>query len=165
MTDNKEKVLYRVKSNQFLFILKNIWRTLWYAIGITLFVGLGTLLAGGVIGMIWNGGKMNMAVVYIGIVLIPTLVAIRIIHIILLRKNQFYIITDKGVISEGGVLIRFSQTLRFNEIQSVSYTQTLVQQLLGCGNIIISSAATIRAGMVLNDVDHVKEIYLTINKR
>lgn len=165
MTDNKEKVLYRVKGNQFLFILKNIWRTLWYAIGVTLSVGLGTLLAGGVIGAIWNGGKMNMTVVYIGIVLIPTLIAIRIIHIILLRKNQFYIITDKGVISEGGVLIRFSQTLRFNEIQSVSYTQTLIQQILGCGNIVISSAATIRAGMVLNDVDHVKEIYLTINKR
>ena len=158
-----EKILYRVKGNQFLFIVKNIWNTIWYAIGVTLSVGLGTLLAGGISGAIWNGGKMNTGIVTFGIILIPILIAIRILHIILLRKNQFYIVSDRGVTSEGGVLTRFNQTLQLKEIQSVSYTQTLIQQILGCGNIVISSAATIRAGMVLVNVDRVKEIYHIIN--
>ncbi|MPM95229.1 hypothetical protein SDC9_142383 [bioreactor metagenome] len=90
------------------------------------------------------------------------MIAIRILHIVLLRKNQFYIITTRGISSEGGVLNRFNQTLRLNEIRSVSYTQTLIQQILGCGNIVISSSATYRAGLVLSNVDHVKEIYAAI---
>ncbi len=158
-----EKILYRVKGNQFLFIVKNVWNTIWFAVGTILSVGIATLLAGGLGGMLWNGGKMNAGIVTFGMILIPSLIAIRILHIILLRKNQFYIVSDRGVTSEGGVLTRFNQTLRLNEIQSVSYTQTLIQQILGCGNIVISSAATIRAGMVLVNVDHVKEIYLIIN--
>lgn len=159
-----EKILYRVKGNQFLFIVKNIWNTIWFSVGTILSIGIGSLLAGGLAGMIWNGGKMNMNVIYLGMILIPLIITIRILHIILLRKNQFYIVSDRGVTSEGGVLTRFSQTLRLSEIQSVSYTQTLIQQLLGCGNIVISSAATIRAGMVLANIDHVKEIYAVIER-
>ena len=157
-----EKILYRVKGNRFLFVVKNVWKIIRFSIGIVLSVGIGTLIAGGIAGIIWNGGKMNMGVIYFGMLLIPLIITIRILHIILLRKNQFYVITNKGISSEGGVLIRFSQTLRLNEIQSVSYTQTLIQQFLGCGNIVISSAATYRAGLVLNDVDHVREIYAAI---
>ncbi len=164
MTDKNEKILYRVKGSRLLFIVKNVWRTLWYAIGVLLCVGLGTLAVGGITGIIFNNGKMNSTIVEIGILLIPILIALRILHIVLLRKNQFYTITGEGVVSEGGVLTRFSHTLKFDEIQSVSCTQTLVQQILGCGNIVISSAAAFRAGMVLNDVDHVREIYQAINR-
>ena len=82
---------------------------------------------------------------------------------ILLRKAQFYIVSNRGVTSEGGVLNRFNQTFRLNEIQSVSYTQTLIQQIQGCGNIVISTAAPYRGGIVLKDVDQVKIIYNTIN--
>lgn len=159
-----EKIRYRVKGNRFLFLVRTIWNTIWFSIGTVLSVGLGTVLISGITGMIWNGGKMNMGVIYLGMILIPLLITIRILHIVLLRKNQFYIIDTKGVISEGGVLKRFSQTLHLNEIRSVSYTQTLIQQILGCGTIVISSSATYRAGMVLNDVDHVKEIYNAIEQ-
>ena len=156
------KILFRVKGNRFLFIVRNVWNTIWFAVGIILSIGLGTLLAGGISGMIWNDGKMNMGIVFLGLSLILLMIAIRILHIVLLRKNQFYIITTRGISSEGGVLKRFNQTLRLNEIRSVSYTQTLIQQILGCGNIVISSSATYRAGLVLYDVDHVKEIYAAI---
>ncbi|OQA82031.1 MAG: Bacterial membrane flanked domain protein [Lentisphaerae bacterium ADurb.Bin242] len=157
-----EKILYRIKGNRFLFIVRNVWNTIGFAVGIILSVGLGSLMASGISGMIWNDGKMNMCVIYLGMTLTPLIIAIRFLHIILLRKNQFYIISTSGVTSEGGVLNRFSQTLRLNEVRSVSYTQTLIQQILGCGNIVISSSATYRAGLVLSDVDHVKEIYAAI---
>ncbi|MDD3155088.1 MAG: PH domain-containing protein [Victivallaceae bacterium] len=113
--------------------------------------------------MLWNGGKMNMSIVILGMALIPLVIAIRVLHIVLLRKNQFYLVSTRGVASEGGVLTKFNQTLLLNEIQSVSYTQTIIQQILGCGNIVISSAATYRAGMVLVNIDRVKEIYHIIN--
>ncbi len=142
MNQSNEKILFRVKGNRLLFIIKNVWNTIWFAIGILLSIGLGTLLAGGLARTLLNGGEMNQGIITLGMLLIPLLTSIRILHIVLLRKNQFYIVSTKGVTSEGGVLTRFSQTLRLNEIQSVSYTQTLIQQILGCGNIVISSAAT-----------------------
>ena len=164
MNTNQAKTLYRVKGNRFLFIVKNVWNTIWFAIGTTLSVGLGTFLTAGISGMIWNSGKMNMGMIYLGEFLIPTIIIIRIIYIVLIRKNQFYTITERGVSSEGGVLTRFNQTLRMDQIQSVSYTQTLIQQILGCGNIVVSSAATHRAGLVLFNIDNVKEVYAAIEK-
>lgn len=107
---------------------------------------------------------MNMGMIYLGEFLIPTIIIIRIIYIVLIRKNQFYTITERGVSSEGGVLTRFNQTLRMDQIQSVSYTQTLIQQILGCGNIVVSSAATHRAGLVLFNIDNVKDVYGAIEK-
>ena len=164
MNINQAKTLYRVKGNRFLFIVKNVWNTIWFAIGTTLSVGLGTFLTAGISGMIWNSGKMTMGMIYLGEFLIPTIIIIRIIYIVLIRKNQFYTITERGVSSEGGVLTRFNQTLRMDQIQSVSYTQTLIQQILGCGNIVVSSAATHRAGLVLFNIDNVKDVYGAIEK-
>lgn len=158
-----EKILYRVKGNQFLFVIRNLWNTIWFAIGTALSIGLGTLLSGGIYGAIFNSGKMNLTAINFGITLTVLIIIIRVLYIILLRKNQFYIVSAHGVTSEGGVLTRFNQTLRLDEIQSVSHTQTLIQQILGCGNIVISSAATYRAAIVLRDIDHVKEIYHIIN--
>lgn len=57
MNINQAKTLYRVKGNRFLFIVKNVWNTIWFAIGTTLSVGLGTFLTAGISGMIWNSGK------------------------------------------------------------------------------------------------------------
>lgn len=164
MNINQAKTLYRVKGNRFLFIVKNVWNTIWFAIGTTLSVGLGTFLTAGISGMIWNSGKMNMGMIYLGEFLVPAIIIIRIIYIVLIRKNQFYTITERGVSSEGGVLTRFNQTLRMDQIQSVSYTQTLIQQILGCGNIVVSSAATHRAGLVLFNIDNVKDVYGAIEK-
>ena len=161
---NREKIICQAKMNCILFTIKSIWNTFWYSIGIALSMGLGTLLASGIAGFICNNGKMNTTILNIGFRLIPLLIIIRILHIILLRRNQFYIITDLGITSKGGVLNRFEQTLLNKEIQSVSYTQTLIQQILGCGNIVISSAATYRAGIVLTDIDDVKKIYHIINQ-
>ena len=164
MNINQAKTLYRVKGNRFLFIVKNVWNTIWFAIGTTLSVGLGTVMSAGIAGMIWNGGKMNMGMIYLGEFLVPAIIIIRIIYIVSIRKNQFYTITEREVSSEGGVLTRFNQTLRMDQIQSASYTQTLIQQILGCGNIVVSSAATHRAGLVLFNIDNVKDVYGAIEK-
>ena len=153
-----EKILYRVKGNKFLFVVKNIWNVFWYAIGILLSIGFGTILLSGLSGIFRNDGQMNPVILNFGLLMIPLLILIRIIHIIFLRKNQFYIITEHGITSEGGFLTRFKQTLHMDEIQSVSYTRTLIQQIFGCGDIVISSAAASRGTMVLKNINQVKRI-------
>ena len=163
MNNKNEKILYRVKSNRFLFVAKAVWNIIWFSIGTTISIGLGTLLLSGILGFLCNDNKLNLPVIYLGAILIPLTIAVRILHIILLRKNQFYTISSQSITSEGGVLISFNHTLRRNQIQSVSYTQTLIQQLLGCGNIVVSTSATHRAALILHNVDQVMEIYSTIN--
>ena len=154
----KEKFLCRAKENTFLFVMRSIWNTFWYAVGTTLSIGLGTLLTAGLSGIFCNNGQMDTGILTLGLSLIPLLIGIRVIHIIFLRRNQFYIISEQNVSSEGGFLTRFKQTLHMDEIQSVSYTRTLIQQIFGCGNIIISSAAASRGTMVLKNVNQVKRI-------
>ena len=163
MNSKNEKILYRVKSNRFLFITKAVWDIIWFSIGTTMSIGLGTLLFSSILGILCNDNKLNQPVIYLGAILIPLTIAVRILHIILLRKNQFYTISTQSITSEGGVLIRFNHTLRRNQIQSVSYTQTLIQQFLGCGNIVVSTAATHRAALILHNVDQVMEIYSATN--
>ena len=163
MNTANEKIFYRVKGNRFLFIARSIWNIFWFSIGTILSISTGSLFISGIAGFIWNNGKLHTGTLNFGLFLIPLLIIVKILYTILLRKAQFYIISNRGVTSEGGVLNRFNQTLRLNEIQSVSYTQTLIQQILGCGNIVISTAATYRGGIVLKDVDQVKIIYNTIN--
>ena len=159
-----EKIFRRVKENTFLFVIRSIWSIFWYALGVTLCIGLGTLLTSGLSGIFCCDGKMNTGILDLGLRLIPLLIVIRIIHIILLRKNQFYIISARSVTSKGGFLTRFEKSLHMNEIQSVSYTQTLMQQLFGCGDLVISSAAASRGTMVLKNVDRVKLLYSIINE-
>ena len=163
MNNKNEKILYCVKSNRFLFVAKAVWNIIWFSIGTTISIVLGTLLFCGIFGFLCNDNKLNLPVVYLGAILIPLTIAVRILHIILLRKNQFYTISTQSITSEGGVLIRFNHTFRRNQIQSVSYTQTLIQQLLGCGNIVVSTAATHRAALILHNVDQVMEIYSATN--
>ena len=163
MNTANEKIFYRVKGNRFLFIARSIWNIFWFSIGTVLSIGTGSLFISGIAGFICNSGKLHTGTLNFGLFLIQLLIIVKILYTILLRKAQFYIISNRGVTSEGGVLNRFNQTLRLNEIQSVSYTQTLIQQILGCGNIVISTAATYRGGIVLKDVDQVKIIYNTIN--
>ena len=163
MNTANEKIFYRVKGNRFLFIARSIWNIFWFSIGTILSIGCGSLFISGIAGFVCNSGKLHEETLNFGLFLIPLLIIVKILYTALLRKNQFYIISTRGVTSEGGVLNRFNQTLRLSEIQSVSYTQTLIQQILGCGNIVISTAATYRGGIVLKDVDQVKVIYNTIN--
>ena len=43
MNNKNEKILYCVKSNRFLFVAKAVWNIIWFSIGTTMSIGLGTL--------------------------------------------------------------------------------------------------------------------------
>lgn len=89
MNNKNEKILYRVKSNRFLFVAKAVWNIIWFSIGTTISIGLGTLLLSGILGFLCNDNKLNLPVVYLGAILIPLTIAVRILHIIFFGRISF----------------------------------------------------------------------------
>ena len=68
MNNKNEKLLHRVKSNRFLFVTKAIWNTIWFSIGTTISIGLGTLLLSGILGFLCNDNKLNLPVIYLSLI-------------------------------------------------------------------------------------------------
>lgn len=163
MTNNNEperlQTLYRIKSNRVLFLLYSLADLLGWTFGAIVFGGMVVAGACGI------AAEMDIPAFNLGLLLIPVIVVLRFLLIIWERKNQLYIITTRDITSKGGVLNRHFQTIRLNEIRSVSYTQNLLQQIVGCGNILISSAASSRPDIVLRNIDHVAKIHAAIERR
>ena len=157
-----EKIIFRGKSNKFLFICGMIHQMFWFVIGTIGGILLPTLFFSGMVGYFYNNGKLNPPSLYLGISLIPIIITCRIIYLIWLRRRQFYTITGDSVTSEGGVFHAFNRKIRLADIRGLSYHCSLIQQLLGCGNIVISSAATSRSTLILKNVDNIGHIYHTI---
>jgi|GEM_PF-2933281 uncharacterized membrane protein YdbT with pleckstrin-like domain len=158
----KEKIIFRGKSNKFLFVCKMIHQIFWLIVGTVGGVLLPTMFFSGIAGFFCNDGKLNQPILCLGISLIPIIIACRIAYLVWLRRRQYYTITDESITCEGGVLHTFNRKIRIVDIRSISYHCSLIQQLLGCGNIIISSAASSNGSLVLKNIDNVKNIYNAI---
>ncbi len=158
----KEKIIFRGKSNKFLFVCKMIHQIFWLVIGTIGGVLLPTMFFSGIAGFFYNDGKLNQPILCLGISLIPIIIACRIAYLVWLRKRQFYTISNESITCEGGVLHTFNRKIRIADIRSISVHCSLIQQLLGCGNIIISSAASCNGSLVLKNVDNVRNVYNAI---
>lgn len=157
-----EKIIFRGKSNKFLFVCKMIHQIFWLVIGTVAGVLLPTMFFSGIAGFFCNDGKLNQPILCLGISLIPIIITCRIAYIVWLRRRQYYTVTGESITSEGGVIHTFNLKIRIADIRSISYHCSLIQQLLGCGNIIISSAASRQGAIVLKNVDNVRNIYNAI---
>lgn len=157
-----EKIIFRGKSNKFLFLCGMIHQMFWFVIGTIGGILLPTLFFSGMIGYFCNNGKLNPTSLYLGISLIPIIITCRIICLIWLRRRQFYTITGDSVTSEGGVFHAFNRKIRLADIRGMNCHCSLIQQLLGCGNIVISSAAASGGTLILKNVDNVRSIYNAI---
>jgi len=157
-----EKIIFRGKSNKFLFLCGMIHQMFWFAIGTIGGILLPTLFFSGMVGYFYNNGKLNPPSLYLGISLIPIIITCRIIYLIWLRRRQFYTITGDSVTSEGGVFHAFNRKIRLADIRGMNCHCSLIQQLLGCGNIVISSAAASGGTLILKSVDNVRSIYNAI---
>lgn len=160
---DKKVTIYHGKSNLFFYTANAVWSIFWFSIGCVIFIGGPALFLAGIIGMINNDGKVNHVVANIGTLLIPILIIGKIIYTIWLRKVQFYIVTNRKIQIVGGILHHYSHTINLSEIRSVSYTRTLLQQICGCGDVVVSTAATARGIIVLKNINCPKDIYQKIN--
>ena len=159
---SEQAVQYCDQKNAVLFWFQSIKRILAYAFHSTWSIALIAFVASRIlvryapayIPMIWSAGLL----------LVLSLIAWKIIHIILLRKAQFYSITAKRIISRGGFFVTYHNEIRGRDIRSIRYTQLLLQRFFNAGTVIISSSASHNDMIVLADINAPQKFLQLVNE-
>ena len=71
-------------------------------------------------------------------------------------------LTTRRLISRRGVLSREGREIPIDRVQSVSYRRTLLERMLGCGTLILETAAG--QPLLLPDVPDVERVHVTITE-
>jgi membrane protein YdbS with pleckstrin-like domain len=74
------------------------------------------------------------------------------------RLGQHYELTTQRFIHQSGVLVRKTDRIEVIDIEDVSYTQGIIQRMLGVGQITISGRDQSHPVLVLNGIDNVPEV-------
>lgn len=161
--ENISNELYHGQKNTVLFWFRSIKRILAYAFHSTWSIALIAFAFSRI--LVWSSADANyLPLVWsAGLLLILSLTVWKIIHIILLRKAQFYSISAKRIISCGGFFVTYHNEIRGRDIRSVRYTQSLLQRIFNAGTIIISSSATHNDMIVLADINAPQKFLQLIN--
>ena len=105
---SEQAVQYCDKKNAVLFWFQSIKRILAYAFHSTWSIALIAFAASRI--LIWYSTPTYIPLVWsAGLLLVLSLIAWKIIHIILLRKAQFYSIAEKRIISRGGFFTKIER--------------------------------------------------------
>lgn len=71
-----------------------------------------------------------------------------------------YTVTNRRIISQRGILTRSGHDLPLNRINDVSYERGLLDRILGCGTLVLTTAAD--DPVTLTDVPHVEQVQLQV---
>ena len=74
------------------------------------------------------------------------------------RLGQHYELTTQRFIHQNGVLVRKTDRIEVIDIEDVSYTQGIIQRMLGVGTIQISGRDQSHPVLVLSGIDNVPEV-------
>jgi uncharacterized membrane protein YdbT with pleckstrin-like domain len=74
------------------------------------------------------------------------------------RLGQHYELTTQRFIHQSGVLVRKTDRIEVIDIEDVSYTQGIIQRMLGVGQITISGRDQSHPVLVLIGIDNVPEV-------
>lgn len=74
------------------------------------------------------------------------------------RLGQHYELTTQRFIHQNGVLVRRTDRIEVIDIEDVSYTQGIIQRMLGVGSIQISGRDQSHPVLVLDGIDKVPEV-------
>lgn len=74
--------------------------------------------------------------------------------------NRF-VLTNRRVAQRSGLLTKVGRDIPLHRINDVALTKTLLDRILGCGNLMLSDA-TEKAGMELIDVPRVERVQVQI---
>ena len=106
-----------------------------------------------------NVGGVHLGVVkaVIGIALLLAWLAWALIHYLRWRFLT-YLLTDRRILVEGGVLSRFSESIALDRIQNTVLRRSLADRMLGAGEIELESAG--RDGLeVMRRIPHPAQFY------
>ena len=74
-----------------------------------------------------------------------------------------YTITNRRLITRSGILSKVGKELPLNRINEVSYDRSLTDRMLGCGSLIVQTAAE-DGTIVLHDVPDVEHVNLEMTQ-
>ncbi|MHA7859853.1 PH domain-containing protein [Tessaracoccus sp. Y36] len=72
-----------------------------------------------------------------------------------------YTITDRRIVTRRGIINKTGHDLPLRRINNVNYERSLTDRMLGCGTLILETAAG--QPLALPDVPHVERVHVTIN--
>lgn len=73
-----------------------------------------------------------------------------------------YTVTTRRIITRRGIFTRTGHDLPLARINDVSYERSLLDRMLGCGTLVLTTAAD--APVTLSDVPHVEQVHLEMNE-
>lgn len=101
----------------------------------------------------------QLAILGLGLVL-----AIWLVLLPFLRwRTTTYTITNRRLITRSGILNKVGKDLPLNRINDVSHERSLMDRILGCGSLIVQTAAE-DGTIVLKDVPDVEHVNLQITQ-
>jgi uncharacterized membrane protein YdbT with pleckstrin-like domain len=101
----------------------------------------------------------QIAILVLGIVL-----AIWLVILPFLRwRTTTYTITNRRLITRSGIFNKVGKDLPLNRINEVSYERSLMDRMLGCGSLIVQTAAE-DGTIVLHDVPDVEHVNLQMSQ-
>jgi uncharacterized membrane protein YdbT with pleckstrin-like domain len=101
----------------------------------------------------------QIAILVLGIVL-----AIWLVILPFLRwRTTTYTITNRRLITRSGIFNKVGKDLPLNRINEVSYERSLMDRMLGCGSLLVQTAAE-DGTIVLHDVPDVEHVNLQMSQ-
>lgn len=80
-------------------------------------------------------------------------------------KNTSFVVTSRGLYRKQGVLSRSVQKIGFDKVQNISFSQGVLGNHFGYGNIEISTAGGSGVEMRFNSIDNPREVEQVINRK
>jgi uncharacterized membrane protein YdbT with pleckstrin-like domain len=101
----------------------------------------------------------QLAIAVLGVVLAVWLVLVPFLRWL----ATTYTITNRRLIMRSGVLTKVGKDLPLNRINEVSYERSLSDRILGCGSLVVQTAAE-DGTVVLHDVPDVEQVNLEMTQ-
>jgi uncharacterized membrane protein YdbT with pleckstrin-like domain len=80
-------------------------------------------------------------------------------------KNTSFVVTDQGLYRKQGILSRSVQKIGFDKVQNISFSQGVLGNYFGYGNIEISTAGGSGVEMRFNSINDPREVEQVINRK
>lgn len=71
-----------------------------------------------------------------------------------------YTVTNRRIITRSGIITRIGHDLPISRINDVSYTRDLIDRVLGCGTLVLTTAS--EDPVTLDDVPRVERVHLQV---
>ncbi|MGQ0574912.1 MAG: PH domain-containing protein [Pseudonocardia sp.] len=129
------------------------WKTLvWPVLAFLVTVGLAAYLAAVIGGQTWTGwGRLGLGLLAAALVGWLTVVPVA------RWRTTHLVVTDRRVLVREGIVARQGIDMPMSRIDSVRYSHSMLEGLLGCGTLTIDSASG--EPLEVEDVPHVQRVH------